>query len=162
VVCRAPGRQVMARRAIDMHLPVHPRKRCVVVRAVECDPWKAISTLHMPGGATVQGATAVVQHGLRYSAERKFAERWHRKCRGDDDWRHARAHDVRKRAFGGYEFEGTIRSRHEAAREPDAFGLVAIQQSVAGTTSEHGRQFPGEIDSIADTGVHALAADRAM
>src|SRR5690349_2111724 len=131
-----------------MHLPVHPRKRCKIVHAVECGPWKAISALHIPCGAATEETTAVVQHGLRYSAERKFADRWHRKCRGDDNRRHAHAHDVRKPAVCGYEFEDTIRGRHEASREADAFSFVAVQQSVAGATSEHGRQFPGEIDSI--------------
>jgi hypothetical protein len=58
--------------------------------------------------------------------------------------------------------ERAISRRHQPLGKADAFGLVAVQQAVWRAAGQHGRQFPGQIDGVADAGVHALSADRAM
>jgi hypothetical protein len=64
--------------------------------------------------------------------------------------------------FGGGQAEHAIGRRHQAPGKVDTFALVGVQQTVRRATGQNGCKFPGEIDGVADAGVHALAAGRAM
>ena len=85
-----------------------------------------------------------------------------RTANGNSTGRNARAHEVGEPALGSGEAENAIGGRDQPARKSDPFGLIAVEQHVGRAAREHRRQFPGEIDGVADAGVHALAAGRAM
>ena len=58
--------------------------------------------------------------------------------------------------------EGAIGGRDEAPCKGDSFRLVAIEQGCMCSTVQDRGEFPGEVDRVTDTRVHALSADRAM
>ena len=47
-------------------------------------------------------------------------------------------------------------------RVGDALRLVAVEQRLGCVAGQHGLQLPGEIDGVADAGIHALAAGGTM
>src|SRR5579872_3937182 len=69
------------------------------------------------------------------------------------------ANEVREAAAFVDEFEDAVGGLNEAAGEADAFRLIGIQDRFRRLVPDHGIQLPGEIDGVADTRIHALAAD---
>ena len=58
--------------------------------------------------------------------------------------------------------ECAIRGRDQSPRKCNSLRLVAIEQRGTARLLERSGQLPSEIDRIADAGIHALPADRAM
>src|SRR6266478_4349221 len=54
------------------------------------------------------------------------------------------------------------RSVVATSRRAKPLRSIAVEQAIRRATGHDRRQFPGEVDGVADPGVHALAAGRAM
>src|SRR5579883_957460 len=74
----------------------------------------------------------------------------------------ARPQDVCNPAFGGGKRKDAIGGRNQPTREDDALGLIAVEQGIGRVSVDHGGELPGQIDGIANAGVHSLAAGRRM
>ena len=61
-----------------------------------------------------------------------------------------------------YEGERTVSCGYQTASECNPLRLVGGQQRCWRIALEYSGQFPGQIDGIADAGVHALSTHRAM
>ena len=114
------------------------------------------------GFAGVKGAMAIIDLQLRYRSKQElthgidFAQ-----CRKSD--RHdSRAHDVGKSALGRREREDPIGGLNQTLGESDTLALIGIEQRIGCAAREYSFKFPGQIDGIANPGVHALPADRTM
>src|SRR5215469_2861896 len=158
----APPLQFGARATIDMDLPNHCLQGLVIVDIAGDDPRQPIAAVNGASPSLVQGAMAIIDHDLRYRPEHestKGAEFYqHRKYRR----RESRADDVGDLSLGRYQHEHPVRGLDQAACESDALGFVAVQQRVGRAARKNRLQFPGEIDRIADAGVHTLSAGGAM
>src|SRR6516225_1553384 len=158
----APALQFGARATIDMDLPNHCLQGLIIVDIAGDDPRQPIAAMNGASPSLVQGAMAIIDHDLRYRPEHEFTKdaEFHQ-C-----WkyrrREPRADHVGDLSLGRYQHEHPVRGLDQAACESDALGFVAVQQRVGGATHKNRVQFPGEIDRIADAGVHALSAGGAM
>src|SRR3981081_2505467 len=72
------------------------------------------------------------------------------------------AHDVGDPPLRGHEAEYAIGCRDQLPGEADPFGFIAVKQIVAGTAGENCCKVPGEIEGVANPGIHALSAGRAV
>src|SRR6516225_10245836 len=105
---------------------------------------------------------AIIDHDLRYRPEHEFTK--------DAEFhqgrkylrRESRADYLSDLSLGRYQHEHPVRGLDQAACESDALGFVAVQQRVGRAARKNGLQFPGEIDRIADAGIHTLSAGGAM
>ncbi|MNX94106.1 hypothetical protein D3C86_1263250 [compost metagenome] len=125
-------------------------------------PGQAVAAVHVPGNAVAQGHRAVVQGDLRYRAEEEFTGGFKRGHFWNQKWRQACAQYISHGAFGGDEREDPVGGGHQLAGEGDAFGFIGVEQAGLGTATQHRREFPGEVNRVADTGVHALATGGAV
>src|SRR5580704_10369392 len=162
IVFPAPRRQLRRRGAIDMELPGHRHQRMVIIHSLDGDPRQAVAAMDIARFAFAQGTMTIVQHDLRYRPEHPLAPGIEFRQDRDYRWYDAHANDVSEPSLGSRQREYPIRRLDQAAREGNALGLVAVEQLVWRTVGKDGLQLPGEIDRVADAGVHALAAGRAM
>ena len=65
VVTGAPSHQFGAGRAIDMDLPGYRREGFEIILSIDWHPWEPVAAMDMTGGASAQGAAAVIQGNLR-------------------------------------------------------------------------------------------------
>ena len=65
-------------------------------------------------------------------------------------------------SLAGRECEGAIGGRDQPAGEADPLGLIAVEQALGGAAVQHRRELPGQIDRVADAGVHSLPAGGAV
>ena len=65
-------------------------------------------------------------------------------------------------ALGGGEAEHAIGGRDQPSSKADPFRLVAVEQLVWRTAGQNRPHLPGQIDRVADPGVHPLAAGGTM
>src|SRR6516225_889205 len=158
----APALQFGARGAIDMDLPNHCLQGLIIVDIAGDGPRQPIAAVNGASPPLVQSAMAIIDHDLRYRPEHEFtkAAEFHQ-C-GKYRRHESRADDVGDLSLGRYQHEHPVRGLDQAACESDAFGFVAVQQRVGRATRKNRLQFPGEIDRIADAGIHALSAGGAM
>src|ERR1700730_7895557 len=145
-----------------MDLPIHRRERREIVRALDPHPWQAIAAVYLPGLAAAQGTVTIIQHDLRDGPEHKFANRV--KCRGHryQHRRDARPQDIGDLSLGGCETDYTIGGRDQPPRKADPLGLIRVEQVVARAAGDNRCKLPGKINGVADPGIHALSAGRAV
>src|SRR6185437_1013231 len=152
--------------AVDVDLPVERRERGEVVwsRALgivrELDPGETVAGVELAGAAFAEIARAVVDVDLRDGAEEKRAGSLRTEQCGQDARNDLQADEEGEVAVGGDGGEGLVGGGDKAARKGDAFRLVGVEDRSGCAVAEHGGELPGEIDGVADAGVHALAADR--
>jgi len=162
VLRRAPVCNFGTRRAINMDLPIHRREGEKIIRAIDPHPWQAIATMHMSCRTTAQGTLAIIQHDLRDGPEQVLSDRIQPGCYRDQHRRNPCAHDIGDPALGGGEAEEAIGGRDQPPCEPDPLSLIGIEQLVGRAAGHHGGKLPGEVDGIANPGIHALSAGRAV
>uniref|UniRef100_A0A1I7YAJ5 ABC transporter ATP-binding protein n=1 Tax=Steinernema glaseri TaxID=37863 RepID=A0A1I7YAJ5_9BILA len=162
LACGAPGAQFLAGQAVHVYLPAQVRQRAEIVVFLRDHPGQAVATLHMAGAAEAQRHQAVVQAQLRDRAKQQAARlgecrhaRYQHRCQ-------AGTQQVGDAAIGGSEGEHLVGGGHQAPGEGHALDRVAVEQVVVGLALEYAAQLPGQVDCIADAGVHALAAGRAV
>src|SRR5262249_24154668 len=158
----APGLQFGTRGTIDMDLPSHCLQGLVIVDIAGDDTRQPITAVDGASPSLVQGAMAIFDHDLRYRPEHEFTKgaEFHQ-CRKYPQ-RESRADYLGDLSLGRYQHEHPVRGLDQPACEIEALGFVAVQQRVGRATRKNRLQFPGEIDRIADAGVHALSAGGAM
>ena len=71
-------------------------------------------------------------------------------------------HPPREQALLRHQCEGTVRGGDQPAREADPLRLIGFQQAVAGVVLQDSGELPRQVDGVADAGIHALTADRAV
>lgn len=148
--------------AIDMDLPVNGlERREVIVPVAEANPWQAVASPDVTGDAAAQAAGPIANGSLGDGAEEKTARGGRREEQRGKEGRQFETSEACERAGAGDLSEGAIGGCDEAAREGDAFLFVGVEDSGIGATKDC-REFPCEVDGIADAGVHALPADGAM
>ncbi|MNV02550.1 hypothetical protein D3C71_927890 [compost metagenome] len=118
--------------------------------------------MHMSGSSHAQRHAPIIQGDLRHGAEEEFAGGFERSHFRYQERRQARAQQVGDAAFGGGEREDPVGGGHQFAGKRDALGFVGGEQFGLGTAAQYGREFPGQIDRIANPGIHALAAGGAV
>src|SRR5205085_3499731 len=123
---------------------------------------QAIAAVDVASGSFGQAAVAIVHPRLRDELEL---------CSSDGGEAEKEGHDVRNQEgsdqVGGDPaaddaLEDSVGRGDQAVGEGDSLGLVGVEDGVIGATLEDGGDFPGEVDGIADAGVHALTADWAV
>ena len=137
-------------------------ERCEIVRAVDRTHGSRSPPCTCPAAPRLKRTVAIVQHDLRDGAEQIFANRLEGDGHREHHRRNPRAHDIGDPPLGGREAEDAIGGRDQPPRKADPLGLIAIEQSVGCATGQDRREFPGEIDGVADPGIHALAAGRTV
>src|SRR5262249_57221987 len=145
-----------------MDLPKHCLQGLIIVDIASDDPRQPIAAMNGASPSLIQGAMAIIDHDLRYRPEHEFAKgaEFHQ-CRKYLR-RESRADDVGNLALGRYKHEHPVRGLDQAACESDALGFVAVQQRAGRAARKNGLQFPGEINRIADAGIHTLSAGGAL
>ena len=111
--------------------------------------------------ALAQRARAIVHIDLRYSAEGESPHRLERQGGFQDDGREPRSDQIRELPIRRRNRERLIGRLDQPAGESDALGFVTVEKHV-GSPVERRLQFPGEIDGVANSGVHALPAGRTV
>ncbi len=125
-------------------------------------PGQAVAAVHRADAAGAQGHAAVVQGDLRHGTEEKLPGAVEGGDLRQQQGRQAGARQVGHRAVGGGEAEHPVGGGHQAPGELHAFGGVGFQQALGTLAAQYRCQFPGQVDGVADPGVHALAAGRAV
>ena len=101
-------------------------------------------------------------HNLRHSSEHESPNGADPDGKGRKAGKNPCANERGESAGAGGEREHAVGGGDEPAREGDAFGFVGVEQSCGGAAVQDVGEFPGEVDGVADAGVHALAADGAV
>src|SRR6266404_1645603 len=145
-----------------MHLPDHVSERLVIISALCHHPRKAIAPMDVSGFAGVKGAMAITDLKLRHGSKQEIAHGLEfGQCRKSD--RHdSRAQDVGDSALSRCEREDPIGGLSQTLGESDTLALIGVEQRIGCAAREYGFEFPGQIDGVADPGIHALPADRTM
>ena len=65
-------------------------------------------------------------------------------------------------SFGGGHTENLVGGLDQLAGEGNPLGLITVEQFLGRILFQHRRELPGQVDGIADPGVHALAARGAV
>src|SRR5262249_6109071 len=158
----APGLEFRTRGTIDMDLPSHCLQRLVIVDIAGDDPRQPIAAMNGASPSLVQSAMAIIDHDLRYRPEQEFTKEAEFHQRREYRRHKSRADDLSELSFGGGKGEHPVRGLDQAVCESDALGFVAVQQRVGRAARKNRLQVTGEIDRIADAGIHALSAGGAM
>ena len=114
--------------------------------------------MDMTSGAGAQRVAAIIQGDLRDRPKEVLASRLEREDPRKQHRCDARAQDISDPTLGGDKAEYTIGGRDQTAGEADPLRLIAVEQPVGCATGQDRRQLPGQIDGVANSGVHALAA----
>src|SRR5207253_9367605 len=158
---RASYSQAARRRAMDVHLPVErPEGREVV--GLGFDPRQPISAADATGVPLAQEAPAIFDRRLRDSAEHETPDRRQPEGRRDHARRQIDAYSGRQPPAPGDVLKDAVGGSDQAPREADPLRLVAVEDVRRRPPAQRRRQFPGEVDGVADAGVHPLAADGAV
>src|SRR5712691_11779485 len=145
-----------------MHLPNHERERLVIINALCRHPRKTISSVDVAGFAGIQGAMAIIDRDLRYRSKQEMTHGLEfGQCR-DCERRDAGAQDVGNSAISRREREDPVSGLDQTLGESDALALISIEQCIRCAAPEYGFDFPGKIDGVTDSGIHALPTGRAM
>src|SRR4029078_7170308 len=100
---------------------------------------------------------------LRDRSEEKSAHCRKTKHGRRDRGNEPRSHEPRQLTLTRHDRETTIRRLAESPREGNALCLVRVEYGGGvGLTLDHRRKLPREIDRVANTGIHPLAADRTV
>jgi hypothetical protein len=118
--------------------------------------------MDVSGFAGVKGAMAIIDLELRCRSKQEITHGLEfAQCRKSD--RHdSRAHDVGNSALGRREREDPIGGLNQTLGESDTLALIRVEEPLRCAAREYGFEFPGQIDGVANPGVHALPADRTM
>ena len=112
--------------------------------------------------ASAERTAAIVQGDLPNRAKKVLSRDFELGDFGDQYRRDAGTQDVGHATFGSDEAEHAIGGCYQPSREADALSLITVEQLIGRVVAKGCRQFPGKIDGVADPGVHALAAGRAV
>ncbi|KAF1858480.1 hypothetical protein Lal_00014997 [Lupinus albus] len=154
----APRFQRRPHLAVHVHLPRDGGQRGVVVRAAVARPRQPVAAAHVARAARGQGAVGIMDAGLRQHAEQERPHRFDAVRGRREQRRDAGAHEVGEAALRDREREHAVRRLDQLAGERPAFRLVGVDQRVGRAAAQHVRQFPCQVDGVADARVHALAA----
>src|SRR5262249_53257592 len=147
---------------IDWALQGHCLEGLIIVDIAGDDPRQPTPAMNGARPSLAQGAMAVVDSDLRYRPEHEFTKdaKFHQ-C-----WkylrRESRADYLGDLSLGRCKHEYPVRGLDQAACKSHALGLIAVRQRIGRAARKNRLQFPGEIDRIADAGIHTLSAGGAM
>ncbi|MNZ36522.1 hypothetical protein D3C78_539440 [compost metagenome] len=162
MVLVAPGDHLVAGVAIDMYLPGQALERLKIIPLTVMGPGQAIATMHVPGNARAQRHSTIIEGDLRHRAKHEFARGFERGYFRYQERGQACTQQVGNSPIGSDEVKYPVGGGHQFACKRDALGFIGVEQSGLCAAAQHGRQFPGQVDGIANPGVHALAARRAV
>ena len=145
-----------------MQLPVERAEWNEVVVFARAKPWQTVPAMYVSSVALTQRAIGIVNTCLRNEAEYRVTS-WREAYRDREyQWRDESSRDFAADALGNHGCERSIRGCNQGSGEAYALRLVSIQQGRIGTPLNDVRELPSEIDRIADSGIHALTAYRAV
>src|SRR5579872_889247 len=158
----AGGFEILSRFAVDVKLPIEGSQWDEVVSGARWKPRQPVPTMHLACLSLTQRAIGVMNADLRDKPKDGMAAQGKAGCDADKKRSDDSPRQFPLESFRHHRCESAIGGRNKRTRERDALQLVAVENRLSGAVLQHLRQLPAEIDRIADSGVHALAAGGAV